>query len=297
MSAKDEMVLRSLVRLLNGVAGLEVRSAESVDECNVVFLPVDSGLRVPPPRLSVHVVADPTQAMPAGLWVQLPLRAGNVGGVLEAAAGLLRRSLERAGHAAGLAQLFNALSAHLMARERRAMAFPFLDGPTLWVDFGNERCHCDPSATALLAERSRLGTPRRADEEEMAAAACVPGLPLRAWLWSLAHHLEDLGVPAMAPSGRYRLLRWPESVVLQRPQMPRLSALLTSRALDVEEACRLSGANANTVGWFVATSLALGLAELAASSEQAVAATPPRSLPPAPAPGLLERLKERLKLW
>lgn len=297
IGAKEELVLRSLVRLLHGVAGLELRMGDSIDECNVVFIATDARLRVPPPVLSVHVVADPTRALPPGLWVQLPLRAGNVGGVLEAAAGLLRRQRQAAGEAAGLTDLFHALAAHLMARERRAMAFPFAGGPTLWVEFGAERCRCELPSAQLLLGSMRLAAPRRMQDDEMAAAAQAPGWPLRPMLWQLAHRLEDLGVAAPVAAGRYRLVCWPDTEALRRPNVPRLSALLTSRALDASEACRASGASANAVGWFLATTLALGIAEPAVSAEQEAVPAPPRTLPPPPPAGLLDRLKERLKLW
>lgn len=297
MGAKEELVLRSLMRLLHGVAGLELRMGDDIGECNVVFIAADARVRVPPPVLSVHVVADPTRALPPGLWVQLPLRAGNVGGVLEAAAGLLHSQSQAAGEAAGLADLFQALSSHLMARERRAMAFPFAGGPTLWVDFGAERCRCELPSAQLLMGSMRLAAPRRMREDELAAAAQAPGWPLRPMLWQLAHRLEDLGVAAPVAAGRYRLVGWPDTEALRRPNMPRLSALLTSRALDASEACRASGASAGAVGWFLATALALGMAEPAVSAQPEAVATPPRTLPPPPPAGLLERLKERLKLW
>lgn len=298
LGAKEQLLLRSLVRLLHGSAGLELRFADTPDECQVVFLPDDAAVHVLPPQLGVQVVADVSKEPHPGLRVQLPLRASNVGAVLQTAAQFLGR--QRAAAVAtrdGLAHLFDALTRLLMARERRATVFPFVDGPLLWVDFGDDRCRCDPSPHALLSTACSLGDPRRATPAETAASSGGGCLRLREFLWSLAHRLEDEGRPAPLLGGCYRLLRWPEAVALARPGIPRLSALLTSRAMGVADASRASGADLAGVGWFLAAGLALGLVELAGAVEEAPPHAPPGPAVPAAARGLIDRLRERLRLW
>ncbi|HKX95184.1 MAG TPA: hypothetical protein VJM48_10810, partial [Methylibium sp.] len=104
----------------------------------------------------------------------------------------------------------------------------------------------------------------------------------------------EAGVPAAALRGAYRLQRWPDAVALSRPGYPRLAALLTSRPMDCAEAGAASGLSLDTVRWFLAAGLALGIAVPVEAAEI------PRLREPSPNPtqrSLLGRLRERLKLW
>ena len=292
---KDLLILRSLVRLLDGRGGLRLKLDDTLADCNVVFVPGDWSLRLASNCVSirVHAEGDASHGPQGGLELHAPLRASNVNAALHAAADLLSgtpaRSLD-----SGLPMLFHALTRLLLARERRSTLLPLIDGRWLLVDFAAEMVSSMLPLDEILRGEYQLAEPRRCSVDEQGAIANLPTLRLRDLVWATAGRLGDSGFDAGPLRGRYRLVRWPDAAALSRPGVPRLAALFTHRSLDFAEACAASGASPSTVRWFIEASLALGIAVPAegddaqrASASQADAATR----------GLLGRLKERLKLW
>ena len=59
ITAKDQALLKALVRLLNGGVNIQARFSEQLEECNVVFVPgdmlyADAGAQARAPRLLLH---------------------------------------------------------------------------------------------------------------------------------------------------------------------------------------------------------------------------------------------------
>ncbi len=297
LPAKEQLVLRSLIRLLDGSGGLRLQHAEALGDCNVVFVGGDRAGRLPGRCVTVPVV-ESSSTPTAGVTVALPLRISNVLAVLHLAERLLSEvpAADVSGDG-GLAALFQALSRDLLTRERRVTVLPLHDGRHVTIDFGAERLHTPLSIEELLAGHYRLGTPRRASqsEREWVQAAGLPGL--RDLVWRAAQRLGDAGATPPALPGRVRLRRWPDAVALARPGMPRLCAQLTQRALDVQEAAADAGMAPAVVQWFLYTALVLGVAVLADDNVAAEPLAHPVCAPSEPPRSLLGRLRERLKLW
>ena len=302
LAAKDLVLLRSLLRLLDGVGGLRLVYAEPAEPCQVVFVPARWPQRLPPSCIVVRVVdlADDDPVGP-GLQLHAPLRSANVGAVLRAAAVLVEPATP---HGSGLAALFHLLARHLAAQDRRCTCLPLEDGRRLLLDFEARVLHGELPLAELLDGAYRLAPATRATPAERDAAAPLPSVALNELLWRAAARLGDDAVPASVPlAGRLRLARWPDAVALARPGLPRLAALLTSRPMSVEEACAATGLSPAAVHWFLQASLALGIARPAAP-EPGVdidlgRPAPPPGLPVAAAAprSLLGRLRDRLKLW
>lgn len=296
LASKEQLLLRSLVRLLDGGSGLRLQFGEALTDCNVVFVPGDQVLRLPGRCVGVHVLAVGAEASPLtrpGLAVSMPLRATNVMAVLNAAAALLADALP-SNPENGLAALFHLLVQHLVSRERRTTALLLQDGRQLIIDFSEGRLHTEATLDDLLAGRYRIGESRRATAQERDSLHATPALRLRDLLWAAAHRLGDTHVPATELRGSYQLRRWPDAAALSRPGFPRLAALLTSRAMTVAQACDASGASHAAVRWFLEAALVLGIALPVESAPPARSVAP---TPAEPARSLLGRLRERLKLW
>ena len=292
---KEQVLLRSLVRLLDGRAGLPLQFSDDLAQCHVVFVPDGWTRRLPSLCVGVQLRAEgaaPADGPSTGLVVSPPLRATNVMAVLDAAAALVAD--RAAAVTRGPASLFLALTRLAAARERRATVLPVVDGPWLCADFATGLLHGRLSLDELLTGACDIGEPRRPTAAEAEALKAQPGLRLRDVIWSAAHRLGEAGVPAAELRGAYRLQRWPDAVALSRPGYPRLAALLTSRPMNCAEACAASGLSLDTVRWFLAAGVALGIAAPAEATDA------PRLREPAPNPAqrsLLGRLRERLKLW
>lgn len=291
LPVKEQVLLRSLVRLLDGRSGLPLQFSDDLAQCHVVFVPAGWTRRLHGLCVAVHLRDEGTLPT-AGLSVSPPLRATNVMAALAAAAALVT---DRAAAATlGPASLFLALTRLASTRERRTTVLPVVGGPSLCVDFGSGLLHGRPSLDALLAVAGDIGEPRRPSAAEADALMAPPGLRLRDVIWSSAHRLGESGVPAADLRGAYRLQRWPDAVALSRPGYPRLAALLTSRPMGCAEASAASALSLDTVRWFLAAALALGIAVPVAAADA------PRPREPASNPAqrsLLGRLRERLKLW
>ena len=89
ISHRDDMVLRALVRLLDGGINIRARFSEQLEECNVVFVPGNWPYRFPAPCITVGVKdpakPDPSPDSACDLTVSTPLRMTNVIAVLQSA--------------------------------------------------------------------------------------------------------------------------------------------------------------------------------------------------------------------
>lgn len=292
--AKEQLLLRSLLRLLDGRGGVGLQFSDDLAQCQIVFVPDGWARRLHGAAVCVHLRADSAAAGPPspGLAVTPPLRATNVMAALEAAAALVADRADAAW--CGPAALFQRLTRLTAARERRTTLLPFTDGDALCVDFTAGLVHSRLSREALLEGRYGLGEPRRPTAAEADVLKALPAMRVRELIWAIAHHLGETGVSAPELRGAYRLQRWPDAAVLSRPGYPRLVALLTSRPMSCAQAGAASAMSLDAVRWFMAASLALGIAAPAEAAE----APHPREAAPTPAQrSLLGRLRERLKLW
>jgi hypothetical protein len=299
LGSRELVLLRSLLRLLDGVGGLRLAFAEADADAQVVFVPARWPQRLAPHCIVVRVVdlADDDPVGP-GLHVTAPLRSSNVGAVLRAAAALVEQVQGAGESEPGLAALFHLLARHLAAQDRRGTLVALGAQGTLLLDFEARVVRTALPLDTLLAGGYLVAPAVRASHAERDAAATLPTLPLAELFWRAAQRLGDDGVAAPAVPGRVRLARWPDAVALGRPGLPRLAALLTSRPMSAAEAATASGLSHAAVHWFLQAGLALGIARPWAE-ETSPAAPPAPARPSASvAPrSLLGRLREHLKLW
>lgn len=306
IAQKDQLVLRALVRLLDGGVNIRARFSEQLAECNVVFVPGHWPYRFHAPCITVRVL-DPADAgaaleQTADLTVATPLRMSNVIAVLQSATQRVY-GVSQFDPVKGQRALFELLGEHTRTAERRRAVVPMSAGQQVVFDFVQQLVHTSMPMEVLLSGAYTLGEPHRVSPVEEELIRSVPSHSLRQLLWSLAMRLAQKGASAPVRTGHYRLLRWPDAIGLSSAGHPRLAALLTSRALSYEQLCAKSGVPEATVRWFLEASLALGLAveEIApAAAATAVAAPAPAAKTPVPAAapaGWLGNLRERLKLW
>lgn len=306
IAQKDQLVLRALVRLLDGGVNIRARFSEQLAECNVVFVPGHWPYRFHAPCITVRVL-DPADAgaaleQTADLTVATPLRMSNVIAVLQSATQRVY-GVSQFDPVKGQRALFELLGEHTRTAERRRAVVPMSAGQQVVFDFVQQLVHTSMPMEVLLSGAYTLGEPHRVSPVEEELIRSVPSHSLRQLLWSLAMRLAQKGASAPERTGHYRLLRWPDAIGLSSAGHPRLAALLTSRALSYEQLCAKSGVPEATVRWFLEASLALGLAveETApAAAATAVAAPAPAAKTPVPAAapaGWLGNLRERLKLW
>lgn len=312
IAQKDQLVLRALVRLLEGGVNIRARFSEQLAECNVVFVPGHWPYRFHAPCITVRVM-DPEDAADsheptADLTVTTPLRMTNVIAVLQSATQRVH-GVSQFDPVKGLRALFELLGERTRTAERRRAVVPMSAGQQIVFDFVQQLVYTSMPMEVLLSGAYTLGEPHRVSPVEEELIRSVPSHSLRHLLWSLAMKLAQTGASAPARPGHYRLLRWPDAIGLTAAGHPRLAALLTSRALSYEQACASSGVPEATVRWFLEACLALGLAvdesDSTAVSSPVQAAVPAaahsNSSPPARAAatpvGWLGNLRERLKLW
>ncbi|MES2933086.1 MAG: hypothetical protein V4805_06325 [Pseudomonadota bacterium] len=297
---KEQLVLRSLLRVMDGKNDLKLTFSDTLSDCNVVLVPAHWTSRLPPTCVSVHLIPEDAPADTAhhpGLSIRAPLRLTNTSILLRAAAELLAHGAALLRSPNGLAPLLDTLLRHIMSRERRITVLPLKDGREIIVNFLDDRYYSLFPVEELLKGRFSLDEPRRASDAEIAALVGQEGGRLRELLWLATNRLSDSTEPGATLSGHFRLLRWPDTMALTRPGFPMLAALLTSRPQTIEKACAASGASVTAISWFLRTNLALGIAE---SVETFEAPEPALNLnvPHAdPAPSMLSRIRERLKLW
>ncbi len=298
--AKEQLLLRSLLRVMDGNNNLRLRYSETLSECNVVLVPAHWSSRLPPTCVSVHLIPEETAADAAphpGLSIRAPLRLTNTSVLLQAAAELLAHGTALQQSSNSLALLLTTLLRHTMSRERRTTVLPFKDGREIVVNFLDDCYHCPMAVEELLKGGFSLEEPRRASDAEIAAVAGTHSRRLRQLLWQATNRLVDSAEPSAALSGHFRLRRWPDAMALTRPGFPMLAALLTSRPHTIEQAGKACGASAAAIGWFLKTNLALGIAESVELVEQAKPAPTAGAAHPTPATSMLGRIRERLKLW
>lgn len=304
IAQKDQLVLRALVRLLEGGVNIRARFSEQLTECNVVFVPGDWPYRFHAPCITVRVLDPDDTAVALGqtadLTVATPLRMTNVIAVLQSATQRVH-GVSQFDPVKGQRALFELLGERTRTAERRRAVVPISAGQQIVFDFVQQLVHTSMPMEVLLSGAYTLGEPHRVSPVEEELIRSVPAHSLRNLLWNLAMRLAQSGASAPLRTGHYRLLRWPDAIGLTAAGHPRLAALLTSRALSYEQVCTSSGVPEATVRWFLEACLALGLAvdEGSAAPAAAVTSVKKPSQPPAAAapPGWLGNLRERLKLW
>ncbi|MFT3953281.1 MAG: hypothetical protein QM722_02390 [Piscinibacter sp.] len=269
----DRAVLVSMTRMLDGQAGLSLRWVEDVNACTTLFVPHDWSQYVSPPRVLVRLTprgATPARS-PRGLSVALPLRVGEMTGMLEAAVALhelARGAVQRGQAHVALYALRDLLVGAMLAGERRRTLFGLGDGQGMAVDFRTGEIASSLPLAELLARPLQLGDPQRAPAD-LSWQGATHTLQLSTVLWGMTHALIDQGVSPRTINGRYQLVQAPEPVVLQRPKMAGLVTAWTQRAMSVGEAAAAGRLSAFEVLWFLSTALALGVAVPAAEASGA----------------------------
>ena len=306
ITAKDQALLKALVRLLNGGVNIQARFSEQLEECNVVFVPGQWPYRIHAPCIAVRVTDPAHPAVPghgaSDLVVAAPLRMTNVIAVLQAATQRVH-GVAQGDPVQGLQALFALLRDNTRLMERRRVVVPMSSGQQIVFDFLKQRVHTATPMDVLLSGAYTLGTPHRVSPVEEELISLVPCYSLRHLLWSLSLRLAQVGAPAPDRTDRYQLLRWPDAMALAAPGHPRLAALWTHSALSLEQICATSGVPDLTARWFLEACLALGLVADPDSSpathlvSAAPEATASSFFAAAPPPGWFNHLRERLKLW
>ena len=273
LDERDRAVLVSMTRMLDGQAGLSLRWVEDVNACTTLFVPHDWSQYVSPPRVLVRLTprgATPARS-PRGLSVALPLRIGEMTGVLEAAAALhelARGAVQRGQAPVALYALRDLLVGALLAGERRRTLFGLGDGHGMVVDFRTGEIASSLPQAELLARPLQLGDPQRAPAD-LSWQGATHTLQLSTVLWGMTHALIDQGVSPRTINGRYQLMHAPEPLVLLRPKMAGLVTAWTQRPMNVGEAAVAGRLSAFEILWFLSTALALGIAVPAADASAA----------------------------
>ena len=306
ISAKDQIVLRSLLKVMDGQQGLALKFSEEISDCNVVLMPEHWVSQLPTACVSVCLLSEnaPANVLPqTALSVRSPLRLSNTSTMLHMATRLLDQEPSHAVVTNGLDSLLNTLLQNISAKEKNTLVVPFSDGSDMIVNFVDERYYSPMPIERLLKGEFQLGDPRVAKTAELSTLAEQEVRGLRRLIWQATHRVSDAAQAGVALSGHYRLLRWPDAVALSHPRFPRLAALLTSRAQTVEQASAASGASVMEISCFLKTNLALGIAEavdvvkLRKPIFDAGPAVNPGFAHAVPAPSMLGRIRDRLKLW
>lgn len=270
LQERDRAVLVSMTRMLDGQAGLSLRWVEDVNACTTLFVPHDWSQYVSPPRVLVRLTprgATPARS-PRGLSVALPLRVGEMTGVLEAAAALhelARGAVHRGQAPVALYALRDLLVGALLAGERRRTLFGLGDGHGMVVDFRTGEIASSLPQAELLTRPLQLDDPQRAPAG-LSWPSATHALQLSTVLWGMTHALIDQGVSPRTINGRYQLTHAPEPVVLSRPKMAGLVNAWMQRAMSVGEAAAAGRLSAFEILWFLSTALALGIAVPAAEA-------------------------------
>ena len=303
IAPKDQMVLRALVRLLEGGSSIHARFSEQLGECNVVFVPGCGTHRLPAPCVAVRVhdtaPAGDASAQASDLAVVAPLRMSNVMATLQVAAQRVH-GVARVDPVRSLQALFTLLSESTRIAERRRAVVPLGCGQQIVFDFVNQLVHTATPLEVLFSGAYTVGTPHRVSPVEEELIRLEPSHSLRHVLWGLSLRLAQAGAAAPERLGRYQLRRWPDAVGLAAPGHPRLAALWTRSPLSLEQIRTTSGVPEATARWFLEACLALDLvADHGASLVAHLAPAPAQaSSSSAPVPlGWFGHLRERFKLW
>lgn len=303
IAPKDQMVLRALVRLLEGGSSIHARFSEQLGECNVVFVPGCGTHRLPAPCVAVRVhdtaPAGDASAQASDLAVVAPLRMSNVMATLQVAAQRVH-GVARVDPVRSLQALFTLLSESTRTAERRRAVVPLGCGQQIVFDFVNQLVHTATPLEVLFSGAYTVGTPHRVSPVEEELIRLEPSHSLRHVLWGLSLRLAQAGAAAPERLGRYQLRRWPDAVGLAAPGHPRLAALWTRSPLSLEQIRTTSGVPEATARWFLEACLALDLvADHGASLVAHLAPAPAQaSSSSAPVPsGWFGHLRERFKLW
>ena len=238
IAPKDQMVLRALVRLLEGGSSIHARFSEQLGECNVVFVPGCGTHRLPAPCVAVRVhdtaPAGDASAQASDLAVVAPLRMSNVMATLQVAAQRVH-GVARVDPVRSLQALFTLLSESTRIAERRRAVVPLGCGQQIVFDFVNQLVHTATPLEVLFSGAYTVGTPHRVSPVEEELIRLEPSHSLRHVLWGLSLRLAQAGAAAPERLGRYQLRRWPDAVGLAAPGHPRLAALWTRSPLSLEQ--------------------------------------------------------------
>lgn len=299
------MVLRALVRLLEGGVNLQARFSEKLPECNVVFVPAlwkqnsaVSGVIV---RM-VDVLTSLSDTDKGGdLQVLSPLRMSSLIAVLQCATQSLNKP-KTFEPEKGMLDFFNLLAQGLARREQRRAVLPISGGQQVIVDFTNQLAHTAMPMESLLSGTYTLGETHRVSLVEEELIRSVPSLHLRQLIWGLAQRLAESNAETPERNGRYRLLRWPDALGLTQRGHPRLAAIMTKRSMTLRQIITTSEVPEASVRWFLEAATALNyVIDDDKLTPTATVPTVQRSLPSIPvasAPkGWFGQLRERLKLW
>lgn len=302
IAEKEQLVLRSLIRLLDRQQGLRLRFAERLADSHVIFAspswvsPADSRQAI-----VVRVLAGPGDGEVGAdaPVIVAPLRMSNVTALLRHCAahqgGAEPANEPPAMAVGGLLALFQRLTHCALSADRASELLTLSDGRQLRVDYAHESIQTPVSQNELLDGRYQLVSAQPAPGPLSPGG---PTLPLRELVWAAAYRLGADGTPGTDLPARYRLLRWPDAAALTRPGFPRLAALWNTRSLGVAEASAASGTDATSVRWFLGTCLSLGIAAPDHGPEPQAAAWS-SALPTSSGAfrSALGRLRERFKLW
>lgn len=303
IAPKDQMVLRSLVRLLKGSSSIHARFSEQLGECNVVFVPGCGTHRLQAPCVAVRVhetaPAGDASAQTSDLAVLAPLRMSNVMATLQMAAQRVH-GVARVDPVRSLQALFTLLSESTRTAERRRAVVPLGCGQQIVFDFVNQLVHTATPLEVLFSGAYMVGTSHRVSPVEEELIRLEPSHSLRHVVWGLSLRLAQAHAAAPERLSRYQLRRWPDAVGLAVPGHPRLAALWTRSPLSLEQIRTTSGVPEATTRWFLEACLALDLvADHGASLVPHLAPAPAQaSSSSAPVPsGWFGHLRERFKLW
>ncbi len=299
ISSKEILVLRSLLKVMDGKNHFRLRFSEKLTDCNIALLPMGARLRLPADCVVVYLIPEGEGAIPdhPGLSIRAPLRLSNTSVLLQAAAELLNHGGDDSPSGNKLAALVSVLLRNIMARERRTTFLALGEEHNIIVNFLEDRYYCAMPTDSLLEGKFALHESRRASDGELSLISLQPGARLRELLWHATHRLGDAAAPGDTLSGKFRLRRWPDAMAVSRPGFPMLAALLTKHPHSVEQASKVSGASPAAVSWFLRTNLALGIAEVVDLVEPAPAVHEPVVVHAIPVPSMLNRIRDRLKLW
>lgn len=291
-AAKERLVLQSMIRVLHGQHGLDLRFVEEASECDVYFVPGSMETRVSGRCIRVRMLPPGSQDTGMGLSIVLPLRVMVLTALLHSASDILnaRDRLEggpsrRASPAplatgmpvetvpggedagtgdldmSGVQGLFRHLTTGLMAHERRSVVVARGGGAApLLIDFKTQKVHCRDPIAALLRDRHRVEEPRRPEADEATALRQEPEIRVGDLLWAAALCLGLSDAPVPPLRGRYRLLRWPDAAALSHPGVTEWASHMSAQPMEVSTAARAASLDEPTVRWLLEASIALGIA-------------------------------------
>ena len=317
LEARDEAVLRSLLRLLD--SQLPDRFLTSTNPVNAQVLVVPGSWGEPAlagdrqlPQIVVRLDDRQTGRQSieesSSLVLNRPIGVTQFAEVLRKIGERLapkgnERVISDAPKSENNLNLFGTLAESVKAGVKLQKVIEFADGRSIMIDTQRNMVVGTLRRESLFAAMEQ--------EVDIVAVGSAPAspigssesvFPLESLLWDMSHQIsESLGEDkCLPPDQRYRLRRWPDSSALMREHYPRIAALLSVRTCSVDEICVASGANRVTVIRFVEAAVACGIATVEEVSAVPVESSPshfsPRQMS-MPQRSILGKLRSRLNLW